>query len=190
MLLCNGLIDYRDDQYLIPKNTSVSVRRVPAARAKSITLRIAETYVNQHIVALSLSLCYVDMMNSDGDGGEADDSASMPPPAAPAAATGRGTDFGSMYGGATAAGDDDEDQKMMALQIQAQASIRGSQHGRGGGAHGAGGRGGGMGGMGGGGGRGGPWNANGANGGRILQGGKPPDGYTCHRCNQGGHYIQ
>lgn len=44
LLLTNTLTneDYTEDYSLIPKNTSVTVKRVPATRAKALTLHIRE----------------------------------------------------------------------------------------------------------------------------------------------------
>jgi len=44
MLLLVGYSDYKDDNFLITKNTSIIVRRVPATRAKTLLLLAAPKY--------------------------------------------------------------------------------------------------------------------------------------------------
>ncbi|KAG0624772.1 hypothetical protein M758_2G002700 [Ceratodon purpureus] len=167
--------EYMDDSFLLPKNTSVIIKRVPASRSKPV-LRVEDQSKNHGSMAESMA----------GDNSKGPDT-TLQAAALSNAGMDSLDDFGvDLYAipePVASKIDLDENTRIAAmLNTTATEWQRQTQEGFGGG------RGSGRGGYG----RGGAARGGGSGGGGARGFGRatPPQGYVCHRCGQPGHFIQ
>nr|XP_024377086.1 E3 ubiquitin ligase PARAQUAT TOLERANCE 3-like isoform X3 [Physcomitrium patens] len=162
--------EYSDESFLLPKNTSVIIKRVPASRSKPV-LRVEEQPKIHGSVADS-------MVGDYGRGTESTSQATALSNVGMDSLDDFGVDLYAIPEPVVSKADLDENTRIAAMvNTTATEWQRQTHEGLGGG------RGSGRGGYG----RG---SAARGGGGRAFGRATPPQGYVCHRCGQPGHFIQ